>query len=81
MSIATNGRKGGRPNRPPDAPGLIQAGQCYTLAEFRARTGMGEHALRTARRRGLRLRYVGRCGYVLADDWFAYLESAPDSRS
>ncbi len=57
-----------------DRPGLIDAGSLYTLPEIKARLGLGKAALRTARRRGLVVRKIGRKGYVLGKDVMTYIE-------
>ena len=58
------------------ASGCISADQLYTLEEIRARLGLGLAALRTARRQGLKVRRIGRRGYVLGRDVMAYVERA-----
>jgi hypothetical protein len=60
-------------NGRPRPGGFIQGDQLYTLSEFRRRLGLGERALRTARRRGLPVHKVGRAKYVIgaeAIEWF-----------
>lgn len=48
-------------------------GAQYLLEDFMKLVGLGRHAMREARRHGLRvLRAHGRA-YVNADDWFDYL--------
>ena len=61
---------------PTGKPGEIRADAIYTLHELQQRTGLGQAALRTARRRGLKIKRIGRRGYVLGRDLIAYLESA-----
>jgi hypothetical protein len=39
-------------------PGLITADTLYTLHELKLRLGLGTHAMRSARRSGLKVRYV-----------------------
>ena len=56
--------------------GRISANELYTLEELRARLGLGAAALRTARRRGLKVRRIGRRGYVLGKDIMEYVERA-----
>jgi hypothetical protein len=60
----------------PDAPGLITSDALYTLSEVQERLKLGQHALRMARRAGLRVRRIGRRGYVLGRDVMAFVESA-----
>lgn len=52
----------------------IAAGVVYGLDEFTLRTGLGDAGLRQARRSGLKVRYAHNRGFVIASDWFAYLE-------
>jgi len=54
-------------------PGVVSAGECYTVAEFRARTGLRDFAYRQVRKAGLRVIPVGRKRYVRADDWLDFL--------
>lgn len=56
----------------PDVAGEIHADGMYTLAEIRARLGLGTYALREARRNGLPVRKIGRRCYVLGKDILAY---------
>ena len=52
----------------PDVAGEISSDGMYTLAEIRARLGLGTYALREARRHGLPVRKIGRRSYVLGKD-------------
>ncbi|QDT14607.1 hypothetical protein [Alienimonas californiensis] len=54
-------------------PTAIESDVLYPLAEFRARTGLGEYAMRTARKSGLKVRYVGNRGFVLGADFICFL--------
>ncbi len=56
--------------------GCIAADQLYALEEIRARLGLGVAALRTARRQGLKVRRIGRRGYLLGRDVMEYVERA-----
>lgn len=60
----------------PDAPGLVAGDTLYTLAEIQDRLKLGQHAMRQARRAGLRVRRIGRRGYVLGRDVLEFIESA-----
>lgn len=62
----------------PDAPGLVTADALYTLAEIQDRLKLGQHAMRQARRAGLRVRRIGRRAYVLGRDLMAFVESASE---
>ena len=57
----------------PKPPGTISVHEVYTLAEFQRRAGMNAHAMRAARRKGLRVVAVGRKRYVLGADWLVFL--------
>ncbi|HUT88947.1 MAG TPA: hypothetical protein VMY37_05605 [Thermoguttaceae bacterium] len=63
-----------RPQRPagPGPGGSIQAGEVLTLAELKRRLGWGEHAVRQARRAGLRLIPFGREKFALGSDVLAF---------
>lgn len=54
--------------RPPANPGAILPDALYRLDEAAARMGWGAHALRAARRRGLKVRRSGKRGYILGQD-------------
>jgi len=54
-------------------PKAIEKGVVYPLAAFKAITGMGEQALRDARREGLRVIYHSRTAYVAGDDFFDWI--------
>lgn len=57
---------------------LIRGAQ-YLLNDFMKLVGLGRHAIREARRNGLRvLRAHGRV-YVNSDDWFEYLNRVAKS--
>lgn len=57
------------PTSPPPAkrPGIIERGALYTLDEVKLRTGWSKHALRTARRVGLVVRYFGNRAFISGD--------------
>jgi hypothetical protein len=58
-----------------DSPGVeIRADVAYDLAQVK-KLGLGTAALRTARRRGLVVRRIGRRSFVLGRDLLAYLEA------
>jgi hypothetical protein len=54
----------------------IVSGGVYGLAEFKARSGLGDSGLRNARRAGLRVLYAHNRGFVLGADFVEYLRSA-----
>jgi len=51
-----------------ESPGVVTADALYRLDEFQARMKMGRHAMRQARRDGLRVLYIGRQAYVRGAD-------------
>ena len=48
-----------------DGHGEIRADTLYALPTFMLKSGLGQAAMRTARRNGLRVRRIGRRAYVL----------------
>ena len=56
-------------------PLAIEKGKVYPLAEFVRIVHFGRHAMRAARKRGLRVRYSGNRAFVFGDDFFAYLDT------
>jgi hypothetical protein len=54
--------------------GVIRADAAYSLDQVRQRLGLGTAALRTARRKGLTVRRVGRRSFVLGKDLLDFLE-------
>ena len=55
-------------------PGVIRADCAYDLSQVRTRLGLGTAAIRTARRKGLVVRRVGRKSFILGRDIIAYLD-------
>ena len=60
--------------------GPILNGGIYPLPVFRALTGLGEEAMREARRRGLVVRQVGSRRFVTGQDFWAFLTSLQNER-
>ena len=58
----------------------IQNGVIYPLPEFERRSGLGRHALRQARRKGLKVCRIGGRAYVRGDDFNAFLSSLEESK-
>jgi hypothetical protein len=56
-----------------DSLGMILSDATYTLGEFQRISGLGEAALRKARRQGLVVSRVGRRGFVTGRDFQDYL--------
>jgi hypothetical protein len=59
----------------PEVPGQVSENEVYTLEELQQRLKLGQHALRMARRAGLKVRRIGRRGYVLGRDIMQFIES------
>jgi len=53
--------------------GAIEQGDAYPLAEFERLTGFGRHAVRSAKRNGLKVRRAGNRTFVLGDDFIQFL--------
>lgn len=54
-------------------PGVIREDCAYSLEQVKARLGLGTAAIRTARRKGLIVRRVGRKSFVLGADLLEYI--------
>jgi hypothetical protein len=57
----------------PDSLGAIHAEAIYPLPEFQRLTGLGEAAMREARRRGLVITKIGRRRYVRGADFYEHV--------
>lgn len=55
-------------------PGEIRSDALYTLDEIKQRMGLGQAALRTARRNGLAVKRIGRRGFVFGRDLIEYFD-------
>jgi hypothetical protein len=55
-------------------PLTIEAGKVYPLSEFVRITRFGRHAMRQARRRGLKVRYTGNRAFISGDDFISFLD-------
>ena len=64
----------------PRCTGMIQADALYRLDEFKQRLGLGAHAMREARRAGLRVVRIGKRGYVLGKDALEFAEQQTGPR-
>lgn len=63
---------------PAEAPapgGVISANAAYSLNQVQARLGLGTAALRTARRKGLIVRRIGRRSFVMGRDLLDFIEN------
>lgn len=61
--------------------GIIDPKKFYRFPEFSETSGVGKAGLRTARREGLKVKYIGRHGWILGQWWIDYVESnGKDSR-
>ena len=67
--------------QPPAVPGAILSDALYRLDEAAARLGWGGHALRAARRRGLKVHRCGKRGYVAGRDLLDFITKggSPDA--
>jgi hypothetical protein len=65
-----------------DSLGVIFSSATYPLAEFQRLSGLGEAALRSARRQGLLVHKVGSRKFVRGHDWHEFLaKRASDPRT
>jgi hypothetical protein len=62
----------------PHAPGEIHRGVLYRADEFKARMGWSDSSMRSARRRGLKVRRDGKRAYVWGDDLIDYMTNRPE---
>jgi hypothetical protein len=60
-------------------PAEIRVDAAYSLDTFMKIVGFGRHAMRAARRAGLRVVYVQHRGFVLGRDFLAYLTAAAEN--
>ena len=51
----------------------VEPERLYRLPELMARTGCGVAFFRNARRKGLPVRYVGRCAFIAGSDFIAHV--------
>ncbi len=56
------------------APGVIEPGSLYTLAEIKRRAKLGDWAVRKARQAGLKTKKVGNVRFVFGRDFHAFVE-------
>ena len=66
------------PTNHPYLPGTIQPDTLYRFDEAAARLGWGEHALRAARRRGLKVHRSGKRNFILGSDLLAFITRGGD---
>jgi hypothetical protein len=62
----------------PATRGVIDGQAVYTLDAIRDRLDITDAWLRTARRRGLRVRYAGRRAFVIGSDFISYLAASQE---
>ncbi len=55
--------------------GVISADAAYSLEQVKFRLGLGTAALRTARRKGLVVRRIGRRSFVMGRDLLEFLDN------
>ena len=58
--------------------GAVSVNDIYPLAEFQDLTGLTDSAMRSARRRGLRVRRCGKRAFVWGQDFLDYLLAESD---
>lgn len=56
--------------------GEIEPHILYDLARFKSVTGNGEAAIRKMRRKGLKVSYLGRKGYIHGRDFIEFVQSS-----
>lgn len=59
----------------------VRPATLYPLPIFQTITGLGDHAMRTARNNGLRVRRLGGRAYVWSGDFFEYLNLTGTDKS
>ncbi len=57
----------------------IDPNRTYRLEDFMRISGLGVHAMRTARRKGLKVRRSGNRGFVRGADFVSYLEAQDEA--
>jgi hypothetical protein len=63
------------PILPIAVPGVISPNELYHLTEFKRRLGWGDHAMRVARRNGLKVQYIAGRAYVFGADGIDHIRS------
>ena len=53
---------------------VIQRGTAYPLSTFQKASGLRTAAMRSLRRKGLKVHYIGGRAYVLGDDFVDFLQ-------
>lgn len=56
------------------APGTIEPAVLYKLDELKRRAGLGNWAFRTARKNGLKVRYLANRAFVKGSDFIDFVE-------
>lgn len=60
----------------------ISPTELYPIKLFRRLAGLGPHAMRQARAKGLKVRYVGKNAYIKGQDFIDYVDqNATDTRN
>ena len=60
-----------------DPPGFIEAEALYTVAEVERRLGLKEWARKEARKKGLRIKKIGRKSFILGRDVIKFFDDQP----
>lgn len=63
------------------SPGVIEAGAVYRIEEFKRRVGWGSHAMRQARRAGMKVVYTAGRAYIRGADFISYLDRLAGAES
>ncbi len=63
-----------QPSEQPAPGGVISADHTHSLEQVKFRLGLGTATLRTARRKGLIVRRIGRRSFVMGRDLLQYLD-------
>ena len=66
---------------PPATLGVVSVTAIYSLEAIKDRLDITDAWLRTARRRGLRVRYAGNRGFVAGSEFLRYLEAEGQEES
>ncbi len=64
---------------PNETNGEIRKDSIYSLKSFKRLTGLGDSAMRQARRDGLTVSRIGRCKFVLGQDWLSYIDACGET--
>jgi len=63
-----------RQNKEGSGAGVVSIHEIYTLGELNSRLGLGDWAVRQAKREGLKTARIGRCVFVTGREVLRYLQ-------